>query len=57
MAARLALRKQGKRIGGRLAEVNAASLFLYSAEYIGIEAHEFLDEAFAVDIAQRRFWV
>jgi hypothetical protein len=27
----------------------------YGDAYIGIEAHEFLDEAFAVDIAQRRF--
>ena len=48
MAARLALRKRGKRIGKRLAEVYAASLFLYGDEYIGIEVHEFPDEPFAI---------
>ena len=54
MAARLALRKRGKRIGKRLAEVYAASLFLYGDEYISIEVHDFLDEPFAVDVAQLR---
>ena len=54
MAARLAPRKRGKRKGKRLAEVHAASLFLYGDEYIGIEVHDFLDEPFAIDVAQLR---
>ena len=54
MAARLALRKWGKRIGKRLAEVYTAGLFLYGDEDIRIEVHDFLDEPLAVDVAQLR---
>ena len=46
--------KVGQEKGKRLAEVHAASLFLYGDEYIGIEVHDFLDEPLAVDVAQLR---
>jgi len=54
MAARLALRKRGKRTGKRLAEVYAAGLFLYGREDIGIKMDDLFDEPLAVNIAQLR---
>jgi hypothetical protein len=50
-AERLALRKRGKRIGMRLAEVYAAGLFLYGRKGIGIEMDDLFNEPLAVDIA------
>src|ERR1700730_16265737 len=46
-AERLALRKRGKRIGMRLAEVYAAGLFLYGRKGIGIK----MDDLFNVALA------